>query len=118
MDSSQQVSVTITPGPLEVTFAGEYLLVTDTRGGGGGWGFDLTGATIKSVKETFGSAPGMTWNLWHAQKDTQVGPGDSTGGQWLFTLDRDESVAILFWTDTERYEWSHDGGTALTKVLE
>lgn len=119
LTTEQTVSVTVLPGPMEVTIAGDYLLVTDTRGGSFGWTIQLAGATATSIHTTTeGSAPGLRLDGNSVVKDAQVGPGGSTGGQWLITLDREWDVTVRLWSnDIEETEWTVSSGEAVTKVF-
>ena len=93
--SEQQVSVTVLPGKIEVTLIHDYMLVTDLRGIDSGWRIVLKDARVTGLESVLdGSAPGIHFKDDLVSKDAQVGPGDSTGGQWLFTLDRTGVVGV------------------------
>ena len=116
MTTEQTVSVTILPGHMEVTIAGNYLLVTDTRGGAEPWSIQMDGATAVNLDDQIsGSAPGLVLDGNTVSKDEQVGPGGSNGGQWLISLDRQPEVRVLFRTTGQLEQWSVLNGEALTR---
>jgi hypothetical protein len=116
LTTEQTVSVTILPGHMEITIAGNYLLVTDTRGGVEPWSIQMDGATAINLDDQIsGSAPGLVLDGNTVSKDAQVGPGDSNGGQWLIALDRQPEVRVVFRTTGQLEQWFVLDGEALTR---
>lgn len=119
MTTEQNVSVTILPGQFEVTVIDDYLLVSDLRGGSNGWRIVLKDASVRELNSTTeGSAPGLHYDESVITKNNEVGPGDSTGGQWLFSLDRAEVVGVELTIGKHTVFWVVPSRDGLTRKFD